>query len=136
MTVMTVIRLPDGRDLDLDVSGPEGGLPLVYHHGTAGSVHQVRVMQWAAHERGLRLVTFSRPGYGASTRQPGRSVVDAASDVASVLQGSGHGARILVRSGAGFDLVAQNEVCSGVTGVRGGQVLAQLRDSGGGPLCW
>ena len=85
MTVMTVIRLPDGRDLDLDVSGPEGGLPLVYHHGTAGSVHQVRVMQWAAHERGLRLVTFSRPGYGASTRQPGRSVVDAASDVASVL---------------------------------------------------
>jgi len=82
---MTVIRLPDGRDLDLDVSGPEGGLPLVYHHGTAGSVHQLRVMQRAAHERGLRLVTFSRPGYGASTRQPGRSVVDAASDVASVL---------------------------------------------------
>ena len=35
MTVMTVIRLPDGRDLDLDVSGPEGGMPLVYHHGTA-----------------------------------------------------------------------------------------------------
>jgi pimeloyl-ACP methyl ester carboxylesterase len=67
---MTIIKLPDGRDLDLDVSGPEGGMPLVYHHGTAGSVHQLRVMQRAAHECGLRLVTFSRPGYGASTRQP------------------------------------------------------------------
>jgi hypothetical protein len=52
------------------------------------------------------------------------------------LQGSGHGARILVRSGAGFDLVAQDEVGAGVTGVRGGQVLTQLRDGGGGPLCW
>ena len=43
-------------------------------------------MQRAAHERGLRLVTFSRPGYGDSTRQPGRRVVDAAADVATVLE--------------------------------------------------
>jgi len=42
-------------------------------------------MQRAAHARGLRLVTFSRPGYGASTRQPGRRVVAAATDVAAVL---------------------------------------------------
>jgi pyruvate-ferredoxin/flavodoxin oxidoreductase len=52
------------------------------------------------------------------------------------VQGSGHGARILVRSGAGFDLVAQGEVGAGVAGLGGGQVLAQLRDSGGGSLCW
>ena len=39
-------------------------------------------------------------------------------------------------SGAGFDLVAQDEVGSGVTGLRGGQVLAQLRDGGGGPPGW
>ena len=50
--------------------------------------------------------------------------------------GNGHGARIFVRSGAGFDLVSQGEVGSGVTGLGGGQVLAQLRDGGGGPLCW
>lgn len=31
------------------------------------------------------MVTFSRPGYGNSTRQPGRRVVDAAADVAAVL---------------------------------------------------
>jgi pimeloyl-ACP methyl ester carboxylesterase len=42
-------------------------------------------MQRAVHNHGLRLVTFSRPGYGASTRQPGRKVVDVAGDVAAVL---------------------------------------------------
>ena len=82
---MTIIDLPDGRSLDLDVSGPEDGIPLVFHHGTPGSLRQFRAIQRAAHNRGLRLVTFSRPGYGASTRQPGRRVVDAAADVAAVL---------------------------------------------------
>ena len=82
---MTMIDLPDGRSLDLEVSGPEDGIPLVFHHGTPGSVRQFRAIQRAAHDRGLRLVTFSRPGYGASTRQPGRRVVDAAADVAAVL---------------------------------------------------
>jgi len=82
---MTIINLPDGRHVDMDVSGPEDGIPLVFHHGTPGSVRQFRGMQRAAHERGLRLVTFSRPGYGDSTRQPGRRVVDAAADVAAVL---------------------------------------------------
>jgi pimeloyl-ACP methyl ester carboxylesterase len=82
---MTIIDLPDGRSLDVAVSGPEGGTPLVFHHGTPGSVCQFRAIQRAAHDRGLRLVTFSRPGYGASTRQPRRRVVDAAADVAAVL---------------------------------------------------
>ena len=82
---MTIVNLPDGRDLDLEVSGPEDGMPLVFHHGTPGSVRQFRAIERAAHDRGLRLVTFSRPGYGASTRQPGRRVVDAVADVAAVL---------------------------------------------------
>ncbi|NMM25169.1 MAG: alpha/beta hydrolase [Phycicoccus sp.] len=82
---MTIIKLPDRRDLDIDVSGPEDGIPLVFHHGTPGSVRQFRMIQRAAHHRGMRLVTFSRPGYGDSTRQPGRRIVDAADDVAAVL---------------------------------------------------
>jgi len=82
---MTIIDLPDGRFLDVDVSGPEDGFPLVFHHGTPGSVRQFRAIQRAAHDRGLRLVTYSRPGYGASTRQSGRRIVDAAADVAAVL---------------------------------------------------
>jgi pimeloyl-ACP methyl ester carboxylesterase len=82
---VTTLGLPDGRRLDIEISGPDGGLPLVFHHGTPGSVRRFGVIERAAHERGLRLVTFSRPGYGDSTRLPGRSVADVASDVAAVL---------------------------------------------------
>jgi pimeloyl-ACP methyl ester carboxylesterase len=82
---VTTLGLPDGRRLDVEISGPDGGLPLVFHHGTPGSVRRFGVIERAAHERGLRLVTFSRPGYGDSTRLPGRSVADVAPDVAAVL---------------------------------------------------
>jgi pimeloyl-ACP methyl ester carboxylesterase len=79
------IPTPDGRIIDITVSGPENGTPLIFHHGTPGAVTQVRVLQRAAHARGLRLVTFSRAGYGSSTRRPGRAVVDAAADVQALL---------------------------------------------------
>ena len=80
-----ILNLPDGRLLDYRVSGPEGGTPLVFHHGTPGSVVPVRAIERAAHDRGLRLVTFSRPGYGASTRKVDRRVVDVVADTAAVL---------------------------------------------------
>lgn len=82
---MVHLNLPDGRVLDVHMSGPVDGLPLIFHHGTPGSGMQSRQMQRAAAARGLRLVTFSRAGYGASTRKPGRVVADAAADVAAVL---------------------------------------------------
>jgi pimeloyl-ACP methyl ester carboxylesterase len=82
---MTTISTPDGRLLDMAVSGPAGGTPMIFHHGTPGAVPPVRSMERAAHRRGLRFVTFSRPGYGSSTRLPGRAVVDAAADVEALL---------------------------------------------------
>jgi pimeloyl-ACP methyl ester carboxylesterase len=82
---MTIIQMPDGLDLDLEVSGPDGGEVLVFHHGTPGAATQMRPMRRAAHARGLRLATFSRPGYGSSSRRPGRHVADAAADVSAVL---------------------------------------------------
>jgi pimeloyl-ACP methyl ester carboxylesterase len=83
------VRLPDGRRLDVRVSGPANGFPLVFHHGTPGAATPVRALERAAHARGLRLVTTSRPGYGDSTRQPGRAVVDVAADTAAVLAAIG-----------------------------------------------
>ena len=83
------VRLPDGRRLDMRVSGPAGGFPLVFHHGTPGAATPVRALERAAHARGLRLVTTSRPGYGDSSRQPGRAVVDVAADTAAVLAAIG-----------------------------------------------
>lgn len=94
------VQLPDGRRLDLRVSGPAGGFPLVFHHGTPGAATPYRVLERAAHARGLRLVTTSRPGYGDSTPQPGRSVVDVAADTAAVLAAIGAG-RCLIAGWSG-----------------------------------
>jgi pimeloyl-ACP methyl ester carboxylesterase len=82
---VTIIDLPDGRVLDVEVSGPADGVPLVMHHGTPGSKVVDRDVRRAAHARGLRLVTYSRAGYGASSRNPGRAVVDVVPDIEAVL---------------------------------------------------
>lgn len=88
---MTTIACADGRLLDIEVSGPESGTPLVFHHGTPGSVTQLRMMQRATADCSLRLVSYSRAGYGASTRRPGRSVLDVAEDVTAILDHLGAG---------------------------------------------
>lgn len=82
------LRLGDGRTLDLwvdDAPGAERLTPFVYHAGTPGSGYGFDEFIRAARERGLRNVSWSRPGYGSSTRRPGRSVADIAADTAAVL---------------------------------------------------
>lgn len=83
------LALADGRRLDVRVEGPEGGLPLVVHHGTPGSRAPLRALERAAVERGLRVVAASRPGYGGSTRDEGRRVVDVVSDTEALLHALG-----------------------------------------------
>jgi pimeloyl-ACP methyl ester carboxylesterase len=78
------VRTPDGRTLDVLVAG-ETGTPLVSHHGTPSSLVQYAPVRDATLSRGLRLVTYSRPGYGGSDRAEGRTVGDCAGDVAAIL---------------------------------------------------
>lgn len=65
----------DGRRLDYLLAG-EGDALLVYHHGTpaAGPIGQGIVD--AARANGFVVAELVRPGYGESTRQPGRTVAD------------------------------------------------------------
>jgi pimeloyl-ACP methyl ester carboxylesterase len=67
------------------VDGAPGGPVILYHHGTpqAGG----GMPSWAedARERGARLVAYDRPGYGGSTPALGRTVGDAAADVAAIM---------------------------------------------------
>ena len=100
MTKSGFVELPDGRRLDVRVSGPVNGLPLVFHHGTPGAAVPTRAIERAAHARGLRLVMMSRPGYGGSTRRAGRRVVDVAADTEAVLSVLGAD-RCLVAGGSG-----------------------------------
>ncbi|MCW2758677.1 MAG: alpha/beta hydrolase [Nocardioidaceae bacterium] len=81
---MTIIQLPDGRSLDIHDLGGDGPV-LLYHHGTPGSVAGVGRVAQGAERQGLRTVGWSRPGYGASARQPGRTVASVADDVAAIL---------------------------------------------------
>ena len=76
--------MPDGRSLDVVVHGAAGPA-VVFHHGTPSAAEQYRPWVAAAAARGLRWISFSRPGYGSSTRRPGRSVVDNCTDVEAVL---------------------------------------------------
>ncbi len=80
------LRLPDGRDLEVRVVGPEDGLLLVFHHGSPGAAVPFPMLERAAAERGLRVASFSRPGFGASTRRPVRRVADVAADVAALAE--------------------------------------------------
>jgi pimeloyl-ACP methyl ester carboxylesterase len=87
----TRLRLDDGRNLDVFVSGPPTGRVLVFHHGSPGSGIPFRAVSTAAHRLGLRLVTASRPGYGDSTRKQGRSVRDVVAATEAVLTFVGAG---------------------------------------------
>ena len=78
------IETPDDRSLLIHEGGVRDGPTVFYLHGTpmSGRLYGPHVED--ATQRGLRLISYDRPGYGGSTAQPGRSVGDAARDVATV----------------------------------------------------
>jgi pimeloyl-ACP methyl ester carboxylesterase len=80
------ITLRDGRTLHVYNEGDPNGAAIVAHHGTpsSGRLHPDSIAD--ARARGIRLIGYDRPGYGvSSSAQPGRSVGDAAADVAELL---------------------------------------------------
>lgn len=84
-----VISTHDGRQLHLREAGQPDGIPVLALHGTpsAGLLYE----RWIddAQARGIRLLSYDRPGYGGSTSQPGRTVASATADVAAIAQALG-----------------------------------------------
>jgi pimeloyl-ACP methyl ester carboxylesterase len=78
------VPAPGGRMLTAAAFGPHDGNPVISLHGTPGSRLHPPPDPAVLERTGTRLITFDRPGYGGSTRQPGRRVADAAVDVATV----------------------------------------------------
>ena len=72
------ISLRAGSVFDVVVAGPEHGTPLVFHHGSPGSLLLYEPFIEAAIARGLRYVSYSRPGYGDSTRARSERLAPAA----------------------------------------------------------
>src|SRR3954454_5638148 len=74
-----------GRRLEVLVEGPVGAPGLVFHVGTPSAVVPFRPLSEVAARHGLRLIMWSRPGYGDSEPAHGRSVADIAGDATAVL---------------------------------------------------
>lgn len=83
------VTTPDGRDLEVVSAGPEDGRCFLWHSGTPSSAGVFPPSLAATTKRGLRFVTFSRPGYSTSTPNPGRAVGDVVTDVTTILDALG-----------------------------------------------
>ena len=79
------VHTADGRALEVLLAGPVEGILLLYNSGTPTAAAPWPQLQRVAAERGLRWVTYSRPGYADSTPNPGRGVDSVAADVAAIL---------------------------------------------------
>jgi pimeloyl-ACP methyl ester carboxylesterase len=84
------LQLADGRTLAWCEYGPADGRPLLQFQGTPGSRYSRHADEEAYDRLGVRLIVFDRPGYGASTRLPGRGISVVADDAAALLDHLGH----------------------------------------------
>lgn len=82
---MPQFKLSDGRELEIFDNGVDSNQAIVYHHGTPG--HYSTWSSWlaAAAQMGVRAFTYSRPGYGISDRNFGRSVISINNDISELL---------------------------------------------------
>jgi pimeloyl-ACP methyl ester carboxylesterase len=77
------MTLPDGRRLGYAEAGPPDGRPLLYFHGIPGSRLEPPPETELLGAMGIRLIALERPGYGGSTPQPARRLIDWPADVAA-----------------------------------------------------
>jgi pimeloyl-ACP methyl ester carboxylesterase len=85
------LRLGDGRAVRLyDTGGvADDVLPVVWHQGSPQTGAPLAPLVSAAEQRGIRLVSYARPGYIGSSPQAGRTVASAASDTAQIADALG-----------------------------------------------
>lgn len=108
-------RLIEGLDVHTsrdDVSGCE---VLLWHHGSPQTGSILPPVQAVADAHGLAVVSVARPSYAASTRVPGRTVVDVAEGLVPVLEILGVASVVSVgASGGGPHALACAAVMPGV----------------------
>ena len=128
---------PDGRTVAWSECGLPGGRPVLRLPGTPGSRFSLRTDQtpWVA--RGLQVITVERPGFGVSTRLPGRGFVEHADDLAAILDhlgidrvpvygGSGGAPHVLAFAGRHPDRVSACSVGDGAAPMTDDEVEQQV----------
>jgi pimeloyl-ACP methyl ester carboxylesterase len=82
---LETLELAGGGSLEFCRSGPEDADDLlVFHVGSPSAAVVFPNVTSAAAARGVRTATYSRPGYGGSTRRPGRVFGDEAANTAAL----------------------------------------------------
>jgi pimeloyl-ACP methyl ester carboxylesterase len=83
------VATPDDRVLEVLTEGDPDGFPLLFHVGTPVAAAPFPLLDRLARSHGLRVVSYSRPGYAGSTPWPyserGPRIADDVVDVLAVL---------------------------------------------------
>ena len=120
------LTLRDGRTLAWEEYGPADGLPVLQFQGTPGCRFSRHAHEDVYDRLGVRFIVFDRPGYGASSRLPGRGIAVIADDAAQLLDhlgldsvhtsgGSGGGPHVLAFAATHADRVRAATVVVGGT---------------------
>lgn len=84
LSTLSTLRTPDGRTLAYAQWGDPDGSPIFSLHGTPGCRLNRHPDNAKVAATGARVITYDRPGYGASDRQRGRIVNDCVADVTAL----------------------------------------------------
>jgi pimeloyl-ACP methyl ester carboxylesterase len=88
------LELSDGRRLhvyDTRMDDAAARLAIFWHHGTPNLGEPPEPLLPAAAQRGIRWVSYDRPGYGGSAPHPDRDLASAAADVSAIADAVGIG---------------------------------------------
>lgn len=119
------IRLSDGRTLAFAEFGDGSGFPVVYNTGGNSSRFEGAWLHDAATRTGVRLIVPDRPGFGDSSMDPARRLIDWPTDVGALLDElgvdrfstlglSGGGPHALALAHGSGDRVVRAAIASGV----------------------
>lgn len=89
MSNLRVVDGPGSRALGVATWGDPEGVPVFTLHGTPGSRLRRPPNEDDVRAAGLRVISYDRPGYGASDRHPGRQVVDCVADISAIADALG-----------------------------------------------
>lgn len=113
------VLLPDGRRIAYVEAGDPGGAPVLAFHGLPGSRFQQHPDAGIARTHGLRTIHPDRPGFGATTAHPARTLASWADDVAAMADRLGLGQFALagVSGGGPFALACAAHLGARITRV-------------------
>jgi pimeloyl-ACP methyl ester carboxylesterase len=76
-----LLKMRDGRKLEVTEYGDRAGHPVFFFHGLIGSHHQAAYISDEAGRAGLRIIAPNRPGVGRSEFVARKSALESVSDV-------------------------------------------------------